>query len=109
MGTDLAISPCINQCRAHCFTLSGKVDHVMVLTYQVAIVGFESIAYRRFVVVPFNIVFYNVFAGEGRGPNIFGVEPWYYYLLNLALYFNVMLIPAFLSVPLMVFSFNRLE
>ena len=26
--------------------------------------------------VPFNIVFYNIFAGPGRGPDIYGTEPW---------------------------------
>jgi alpha-1,2-mannosyltransferase len=66
----------------------------------------DSAAYRGFQVVPFNIVQYNVFAGENRGPNIFGTEPWWYYLLNLALYFNVVAIAAFLSLPLAVLPFR---
>lgn len=47
---------------------------------------------RKALFVPFNIVFYNVFANEGEGPEIFGTEPFSYYILNLALNFNVVFI-----------------
>jgi alpha-1,2-mannosyltransferase len=52
--------------------------------------------------VPLNIVLYNVFSGHGRGPDIFGTEPWWYYVFNLILYFNVLLVAALCSFPLMV-------
>ena len=65
----------------------------------------DSVAYRRFQVVPFNIILYNVFSGEDRGPNIFGTEPWWYYVVNLILYFNVVSIAAWCSFPLLVFQF----
>jgi hypothetical protein len=72
-------------------------------------VAVDSTAYRRLQVVPVNIVTYNVFSGEGRGPNIFGTEPWWYYILNLALYFNIAVVAACASIPLMVFYFILLS
>jgi alpha-1,2-mannosyltransferase len=45
---------------------------------------------------------YNVFSGDAGGPNLFGTEPWWYYLLNLGLYFNLALLAAYVSLPLKV-------
>ncbi|KAK6460367.1 Alg9-like mannosyltransferase family-domain-containing protein [Scheffersomyces coipomensis] len=45
--------------------------------------------YKKPIFVPLNIVLYNVFGGEGEGPEIFGVEPFSYYILNLLLNFNI--------------------
>lgn len=47
---------------------------------------------RPMLFVPFNIVLYNVFSRQGEGPDIFGVEPFSYYILNLALNFNVVFV-----------------
>ncbi|KAI8072410.1 Alg9-like mannosyltransferase family-domain-containing protein [Gongronella butleri] len=53
--------------------------------------------------VPWNIVKYNIFnAREGRGPELFGVEPWYFYVLNGFLNFNVAFILALMSGLIMV-------
>lgn len=52
--------------------------------------------------MPWNIVAYNVFGGEGRGPEIFGTEPWTFYFKNLILNFNVWFIFALLSGPLLL-------
>ncbi|KAK6355404.1 mannosyltransferase, variant 2 [Orbilia brochopaga] len=62
----------------------------------------DSLAYRKLVFVPFNIVLYNVFGGEGRGPDLYGTEPWWYYLANLSLNFNIMLVAALCSGPLVL-------
>jgi Alg9-like mannosyltransferase family len=67
----------------------------------------DSVAYRRFQIVPINIVLYNVFSDEHRGPNLYGTEPWWYYVFNLLLNFNVMSLMALCSLPLLVFS-NKL-
>jgi len=56
--------------------------------------------YRKAVVVPFNIVLYNVFSGPGRGPEIFGTEPWHFYIRNLLLNFNIWFVLAVASLPL---------
>lgn len=54
------------------------------------IVGVDSIAYRKLEIVPLNIVLYNVInTSADSGPDIFGTEPWWYYVLNLSLNFNI--------------------
>lgn len=55
----------------------------------------DSYIYERTMLfVPANIVLYNVFALEDEGPDIFGTEPFSYYLKNLFLNFNVVFILA---------------
>ncbi|CUF82723.1 mannosyl transferase, putative [Bodo saltans] len=39
-----------------------------------------------------NIVKYNVFGAEGRGPELYGVEPWDYFLKNLLLQWNILFV-----------------
>jgi alpha-1,2-mannosyltransferase len=62
----------------------------------------DSVFYRKLVVVPLNIVLYNVFSGGGKGPNIYGVEPWTFYVRNLALNFNVWFVLAMGALPLLL-------
>lgn len=62
----------------------------------------DSLFFGKLVVVPWNIVAYNVFGGEGRGPNIFGTEPWTFYVRNLLLNFNVWFVLAVSIAPLLV-------
>ncbi|EME42118.1 glycosyltransferase family 22 protein [Dothistroma septosporum NZE10] len=56
--------------------------------------------YRKFVLVPLNIVLYNVFSS--KGPELYGVEPWHFYLRNLFLNFHVWLLLALVSLPLLL-------
>lgn len=58
----------------------------------------DSYIYDRIMLfVPFNIVFYNVFSLPGEGPEIFGTEPFSYYVKNLFLNFNVVAILAYVG------------
>ena len=50
--------------------------------------------------MPWRIVSYNVFSGSGRGPEIFGTEPWDFYIRNLLLNFNVWFLLALAAGPL---------
>lgn len=50
--------------------------------------------------MPWRIVIYNIFSGSERGPNIFGTEPWHFYLRNLSLNFNVWFLLAVVAAPL---------
>jgi alpha-1,2-mannosyltransferase len=50
--------------------------------------------------VPLNIVLYNIFSGPGRGPEIFGTEPWHFYIRNLLLNFNIWFILAAAALPI---------
>lgn len=52
------------------------------------IMSIDSVFYGKFSPVSWNILMYNVLnTSQETGPNIFGVEPWYYYFLNLILNF----------------------
>ena len=62
------------------------------------VVAIDYHYYGRILCTPLNIVLYNVFGG--RGPELYGTEPWSYYLLNGALNFNV-LFPVALAAPLL--------
>ncbi|KAG8769419.1 mannosyltransferase [Ceratobasidium sp. 428] len=60
----------------------------------------DSFAYGRLTLTPWSLVKYNIFSSSsGRGPTLFGSEPWYFYLLNLTLNFNILLPLALISLP----------
>ncbi|KAI0508796.1 glycosyltransferase family 22 protein [Xylaria bambusicola] len=59
----------------------------------------NSFFFRKFEVVSWNIVKYNIFSSTG-GPNLYGTEPWTFYFRNLAINFNVWFVLALLSLPL---------
>ncbi|DAA79053.1 TPA_exp: Mannosyltransferase [Trichophyton benhamiae CBS 112371] len=79
--------------------LEGVLKCLLILSVVVLV---DSIFYRQFALVPWNIVAYNVFGGSGKGPNIFGTEPWTFYFKNLLLNFNMWAILALSSIPLLV-------
>ncbi|KAH9869196.1 hypothetical protein IAQ61_006401 [Plenodomus lingam] len=76
----------------------GGLRSLIVLAVQTAI---DSFFYKKFVCVPLNIVLYNVFSGGSRGPDIYGVEPWHFYIRNLALNFNIWFFLALGALPLL--------
>lgn len=49
--------------------------------------------YRQYTIVAWNIIKYNIFS-DGRGPDLYGTEPWYYYILNGFLNFNIVFLLA---------------
>lgn len=51
---------------------------------------------------PVNIVTYNVLSSSGGGAELYGTEPWFYYLFNLFLNFNFILVAALTAIPLFV-------
>lgn len=58
------------------------------------------------MVAPWNIVKYNIFsAASGKGPDLYGTEPWSYYLANLVLNFNGLLLLAIGSMPALVVTY----
>jgi alpha-1,2-mannosyltransferase len=77
----------------------GTNRAILVLAVQTAI---DSFLYKKFVCVPLNIVLYNVFSGGSRGPDIYGVEPWHFYVRNLALNFNIWFFLALAAFPLLL-------
>ena len=77
--------------------LDAAARCLMIVVVQVAI---DTIAYRKLVFVPLNIIWYNVFGANG--PDLYGVEPWHFYLRNLFLNFHVWAVLALLSMPLLI-------
>ena len=57
------------------------------------------------MVVSWRIVSYNIFSGSGRGPEIFGIEPWDFYIRNLVLNFNVWFFLALAAGPVLVLQY----
>ncbi|CAI8055709.1 Alpha-1,2-mannosyltransferase ALG9 [Geodia barretti] len=85
-----------------CGALQEKTSPFHLISFvvvSVPLVAIDSVYYGRPVLAPLNIVLYNVF-GKG-GPNLYGVEPLSYYLINGVLNFNVVFILALLA-PLAV-------
>ncbi|UZJ55365.1 hypothetical protein CBS101457_004685 [Exobasidium rhododendri] len=65
----------------------------------------DTLAYARVTLVPLNIIVYNILSSRrGAGPELYGTEPWYYYLLNLSLNFGPALPLALLSIPALLFT-----
>ncbi|CAO3593897.1 unnamed protein product [Absidia cylindrospora] len=65
----------------------------------------DSTIYQQWTFVPWHIVSYNVFSGAAdTGPTIFGTEPWYFYILNGLLNFNVLFILALASGLIMLLT-----
>jgi alpha-1,2-mannosyltransferase len=95
VGVPLAIYILVN--RGILFALThGIISLVIFLGPAIAI---DSQFYGKIVAAPLNILLYNVFGGAG--PELYGVEPWYYYLVNGFLNFNFILILA-LACPLLL-------
>ena len=78
--------------------LDGTVRSLLVMAIQVIV---DTFFYHQVMVVPAIQVFYNLVGGPGKGPNIFGTEPWDYYTRNLLLNFNVWFVLAILAAPLL--------
>ncbi|KAF2773593.1 hypothetical protein EJ03DRAFT_340932 [Teratosphaeria nubilosa] len=76
---------------------------VRTLCFLAAQIGLDAFFYKKLQVVPLNIVMYNVLsASKGKGPDIYGTEPWHFYLRNLFLNFHVWLPLALLALPLLL-------
>ncbi|KAF9928375.1 mannosyltransferase [Linnemannia zychae] len=89
-----------------------RIRFIRLVTSAIVVLGLVLIPimiidhyyYKKWVVVPLNIVLYNVFGGD-VGPDIFGTEPWWFYLLNGFLNFNVLFIAALLSLPVLLVTY----
>jgi len=71
------------------------ISAVIILALQIPV---DSLFYGKLVIAPLNIVKYNVLSDHG--PDLYGTEPWTYYLFNGLLNFNVAFILALLVWPL---------
>jgi len=65
-------------------------------------IAIDSEKYGRLISAPLNIVKYNVFTSHG--PDLYGTEPWTFYLFNGFLNFNVALLLAIAAIPVFLFA-----
>ena len=72
------------------------ISAVIILALQIPV---DSLFYGKLVIASLNIVKYNVLSDHG--PDLYGTEPWTYYLFNGLLNFNVAFILALLVWPLL--------
>ncbi|KAF0697914.1 Aste57867_11446 [Aphanomyces stellatus] len=78
--------------------LSGIVVLAAVLALEV---GVNYLFYHKWILPAFNIVLYNVVSS---GSELYGTEPWHYYLQNLVLNFNVATALALAALPIMLLT-----
>ncbi len=77
----------------------------------VPLILIDSAFYEKKVFPTWNLIVYNVLSGSDKGPDLYGVEPWWFYIANGFLNFNIAIIFSIASIPLLVkvycFLFNR--
>lgn len=78
--------------------VGGVLRTLAIVSLQVAV---DLLFYGKVVFVPWRIVSYNILSGSSRGPNIFGTEPWHFYIRNLLLNFNAWFLLAMCAGPLL--------
>ncbi|XP_046393537.1 alpha-1,2-mannosyltransferase ALG9 [Ischnura elegans] len=76
---------------------------VSVVAILLPMVKIDSQYFGRLVVAPYNLVVYNVFGG-GRGPDLYGTEPWYFYFINGMLNFNFVFLAALMVAPALLLA-----
>jgi alpha-1,2-mannosyltransferase len=67
--------------------------------------AFDAFFYHKIAVVPWNIIAYNIFSDAGKGPDIFGTEPFDFYFRNLLLNFHLWFVLALIALPVVVVQF----
>ncbi|PVD19080.1 hypothetical protein C0Q70_21639 [Pomacea canaliculata] len=70
---------------------------ISAVVFLLPVVLIDTHYYGRLVIAPLNIIFYNVFTSHG--PDLYGVEPMSYYILNGFLNFNIIFLAACVSLP----------
>nr|CAD7596983.1 unnamed protein product [Timema genevievae] len=107
LGVPIALDMLVRRKQFSKFFQWGAISTAVILLPMVLI---DSSYYSRFVVAPFNILYYNVFTSHG--PNLYGTEPWTFYFINGFLNFNfvfvaALLTPVFLLLVLLLVPLNH--
>nr|CAD7442255.1 unnamed protein product [Timema bartmani] len=92
LGVPIALDMLVRRKQFSKFFQWGAISTAVILLPMVLI---DSSYYNRFVVAPFNILYYNVFTSHG--PNLYGTEPWTFYFINGFLNFNFVFVAALLT------------
>lgn len=73
------------------YSLLALVIFVLPMVY------IDFLYYGKLLIAPLNIILYNVFTSHG--PDLYGVEPFSYYIINGFLNFNIVFLLALVSIP----------
>lgn len=65
---------------------------------------FDSWAYGRNTFPTLNIILYNLFSDGG--PDLYGTEPWYWYIANLFVNFNFLTFAALAAIPSLLVTYK---
>jgi len=68
---------------------------ISAVVIAIPMVWVDSLYFGKLVIAPLNIIFYNVFTSHG--PNLYGTEPFSYYIINGFLNFNFVFLGALLA------------
>lgn len=86
LGVPVAINFIIQKSLVN-FIKTTAISGILILLPLVLI---DSFFYGKLVVAPLNIFVYNVLDTDGRGPDLYGREPFSFYIKNLFLNFNIL-------------------
>ncbi|KAK8730809.1 hypothetical protein OTU49_007944 [Cherax quadricarinatus] len=78
-------------------TMFIKWCFISTVTVLVPMVQIDSQYFGCLVIAPVNIVMYNIFTSHG--PDLYGTEPWTFYIFNGFLNFNIIFLAALASLP----------
>lgn len=82
--------------------LYGTTRTALIATFQF---GVELVLYRKWLLIPYNIMKYNVLAAaKGKGPELYGTEPWHFYVRNLLINFHLFFLLSLLALPLVYYQ-----
>ncbi|CAG0890674.1 unnamed protein product [Cyprideis torosa] len=95
LGLPIALDILFRRKELRLFLKASVIASICILFPMTQI---DSFLYGRTVFAPWNIVKYNVFSKHG--PNLYGVEPWTFYVKNLVLNFNLVFPVALMAAPL---------
>ena len=75
------------------------------LLISATMIAVDSYMFGKFVFAPLNIFMYNVFpSNPNQGPDLYGREPFSYYIFNCILNFNILFPLAFLCALVVLFD-----
>ncbi|GJD10321.1 Alpha-1,2-mannosyltransferase ALG9 [Galdieria sulphuraria] len=88
-----------------------KITFLLAIFNLLPLFLVDSYFYGKPSVTPLQLILYNVFPKKGKGSEIFGVEPWYYYILNLFLNFNIVFLLSLVFMPvfLLIFPLSKFK
>ncbi|XP_055377743.1 alpha-1,2-mannosyltransferase ALG9 [Condylostylus longicornis] len=100
VGLPLAYDMSVRARKWRSFLIWAAISAVTILLPMIAI---DTSFFGKITVAPLNIILYNVFTEHG--PNLYGTEPYSYYLINGFLNFNIIWLFALVAPVMLIFEY----